>query len=168
MRKPLSVSCSLLLFCLFLMFSGCTKEEIIPQATNPDPAIQGQMATSGRATAQSCCTVGTGVKQWCSWQPSIQSVLTCCHVEPVNPPCYFTNVFPPETYTFYMGEQITLLATGAHVDDQILQMVDTADEHRPGFNYVITDWEVTYYGTYNSICTLQITVTYRRRFCSFY
>ena len=167
MKKQLSIPFSIFLLCIFFSFSGCAREEITPQDPHSNLSLQGQMVTTGRSSTQTCCTVGTGAKMWCAWQPSIQSVLNCCHVESVSPPCYLAPNSPIQTAELYIGVQNIFICTGVYVDDQIDSIVAWADSNRPGFNYVITGWDVVNFGTYNDVCTLKIIVTYQRRFCSF-
>jgi hypothetical protein len=166
MQKPFWLASSTILLALVFILSGCTKEEITPAAG--DMNLQAQMVNSKPISTSTCCTVGGGHQSWCMWRTALESVLNCCHAEPLNsPPCFWAPVAPLETSTFHFGSDITLPATGAYVDSKILEMAAMADANRPGPMYVIIGYEVTNLGTVNGICTLQIVVTYRKKVCYF-
>lgn len=166
MKNQLLGFTSALLLTFMLLLSGCAKDEMAPNSHDLD--LQAKVLSTPGATTQSCCTVGPGHLPWCSWRSAIESVLNCCHTETLNsPPCFWAPLAPLETYTFQVGSDITLPATGAYVDSKILDMAATADANRPGFLYLIIGYDVTNLGTYNGICTLQIVVTYRKKICYF-
>lgn len=167
MKRPILVSITACMLAWVLLFSGCSKEEILPSPSNVPTSLQ----ALGPSGITLCCGVSGPERLLCEWDAEVERVLNCCYAETPSFLCNWAPLAPIDSASFQYYGLIDDLYNTTEVNQHIQTVVSYANIHRPSADYLFERFTSQNTGIHEwphqdlKWCKLKSTVYYRKKLC---